>query len=322
MKRYLIYIMLIFLGGLIAYIIIGDLLSNRLKNPNENPYAYELNEYEEIDPSMIKYSEVKRIGLNIPDPKGIASYKDRLGIAYKNHLQVIDTTGVELYRKSINAQVTCISYSHEGVIYLGCQDHVELFDENGNTIQKWDTISHNAIITSIAVNDNSVFVANAGNQEVLIYNFDGEIINSFDGKSRVESEFGFIIPSPYFDVAVDPDNELWVANTGLHYVENYTKNGALRAYWGESSFTVEGFTGCCNPAHFTILSNGAFVTSEKGVVRIKVYLPSGELDCVVAAPDKFEKDSEAPDLTSDPFGRIYALDMTKKMIRVFERNII
>ncbi len=322
MKKYLVYIMLIVLGGLIGFIIIGDLLSNKLVNPGKNPYAYELDEFERVDPDMIKYSEIKRIGLNIPDPIGIASYKDRLGIAYKNHIQVIDTTGVELYRKSINRVVSCISFSPDGIIFLGCQDHLELFDENGNNIQRWDTISNQAIITSIAVNENIVYVANAGDQQILMYNYQGEILNSFDGKSRLEGKYGFIIPSPYFDVAIDPDNQLWVANTGLHYIENYTNDGSLRAYWGESSFSLEGFTGCCNPAHFIILSNGSFVTSEKGMVRIKIYLPSGELDCVVAAPDNFEKDSEPPDITADPLGRIYALDITKKMIRIFERNRI
>jgi hypothetical protein len=55
-------------------------------------------------------------------------------------------------------------------------------------------------------------------------------------------------------------------------------------------------------------------------VRIKVYLPSGELESVVATPDDFNVNSEAPDLTSDELNNIYILDITRKMIRKFERK--
>jgi hypothetical protein len=81
---------------------------------------------------------------------------------------------------------------------------------------------------------------------------------------------------------------------------------------------TEGFSGCCNPAHFTFLPDGRFVTSEKGLVRIKTYKPSGEFEGVVAAPSKFKNEGEAPDIAADSNGNIYALDFDKKMIRVFE----
>jgi hypothetical protein len=51
-----------------------------------------------------------------------------------------------------------------------------------------------------------------------------------------------------------------------------------------------------------------------------VYLPSGELESVVATPDDFNVNSEAPDLTADELNNIYILDITRKMIRKFERK--
>lgn len=81
---------------------------------------------------------------------------------------------------------------------------------------------------------------------------------------------------------------------------------------------TEGFSGCCNPAHFTFLPDGRFVTSEKGLVRVKTYKPSGEFDGVVAAPVKFNEEGKAPDIATDAAGNVYALDFDKKMIRVFE----
>ena len=124
----------------------------------------------------------------------------------------------------------------------------------------------------------------------------------------------------YFDIIVDPDNELWIVNPGLHYIENYTDEGQIRAFWGEASFDIEGFTGCCNPAHIASLPDGSFVTSEKGLLRIKVYKPSGEFECVVASPNKFDENAAPLDITTDEKGNIYALDITKNTVRIFKRK--
>ena len=76
---------------------------------------------------------------------------------------------------------------------------------------------------------------------------------------------------------------MWVVNPGMHAFENYEFDGDLRAFWENTSMKIDGFSGCCNPAHFTFLPDGSFVTSEKGLVRVKVHKPSGELLGVVAA---------------------------------------
>ena len=111
-----------------------------------------------------------------------------------------------------------------------------------------------------------------------------------------------------------------MVNPGKHSLENYTDDGNLRSFLENMSPEIEGFSGCCNPAHIDIMDDGSFVTSEKGVVRIKIHEPSGELAIVVAPPDKFKEDGEAPDVAVDEEGIIYALDYDKNMIRIFEPN--
>jgi len=106
-------------------------------------------------------------------------------------------------------------------------------------------------------------------------------------------------------------------NPGKHSFENYTDEGDLRGYWENSSTDIEGFSGCCNPAHIAFLPDGSFVTSEKLIVRIKVHKPSGEFLSVVAPPEKFKENGIAPDVAVDDDGNIYALDFDRKMIRVF-----
>lgn len=289
-----------------------------MKKSTKNPYAFDIKEFEYVDPSLIKYKETKRIKLDNAIPKVIDYHNGLLGLAFKNKLQVIDTSGREIFNKTLD-KITTALHIAQGRIYLGCLDHVEIYDLNGNQLESWDFLDSGAYITSIALIEDKLFVANAGGPEVIKYNLNGDIELRFNGTNQSSSDFGFIVPSPYFDVHIDPYNQLWIANTGLQQIQNYTEEGSLRAYWGSAGYTLEDFTGCCNPAHFTILSDGSFVTCEKGLVRIKVHKPSGELDCVVAAPKDFDADSEPADLTSDEHDNIYALDITKNMIRKFER---
>jgi hypothetical protein len=66
------------------------------------------------------------------------------------------------------------------------------------------------------------------------------------------------------------------------------------------------------------MENGSFVTSEKGLVRIKIYDQSGKLLSVVASPDLFKEEGKAPEVCAGSDGVIYALDFDKDMVRVFE----
>ena len=84
---------------------------------------------------------------------------------------------------------------------------------------------------------------------------------------------------------------------------------------------IEGFCGCCNPSHFTILNDGKFVTSEKGIARVKVYNRLGILESVVAGSDQFIEGTVGLDLAVDSENRIYVLDPVKKMVRIFEKNV-
>lgn len=320
MSKTLTYILLLVLAAVIAYVILGDLLKNNMQKTTKNPYAFDLKEFEHVDPSLIKYTESKRIKLNNDKPKAIDYHNGILILAFENHLQAIDTSGREIFNKSTQNPSTAVFISDDNTIYLGCKTLIELYDLSGNHLTVWPEIDTAAYITSIAMKDEFLYVANASEPEIIKYNKAGEITLRFDGTRQELTDFGFIIPSPYFDINLDPYNELWIANTGLQNIQNYTSEGKLRGFWGNNGYGLEDFTGCCNPAHFAILSDGSFVTCEKGLVRIKVHKPSGELDGFVAPPKAFAKDSDPLDLTTDEKDNIYALDITQQMIRKFVRK--
>jgi hypothetical protein len=183
-------------------------------------------------------------------------------------------------------------------------------------------LGEDAFLTAMAIKDTILFAADAGNRCVhKISTINGKTRGRIEGKTSMADLHGFIVPSPTFDLIINPDGELWVVNPGKHSFENYGEDGQLRTYWENSSAYIDGFTGCCNPAHLAVLSDGSFVTSEKKLVRIKIHKPSGELAAVVAPPDKFLVDGQAPDITVSPEGVIYALDLDQKMVRVFEKKL-
>ena len=102
-----------------------------------------------------------------------------------------------------------------------------------------------------------------------------------DGARLWESagEDKFIIPGAAFPLDLSADGELWAANVGRKRLERLDPaTGRFIASWEPR----EAFGGCCNPVRFAALSGGRFATMEKGVRRACVYLPSGELERVIA----------------------------------------
>ena len=92
----------------------------------------------------------------------------------------------------------------------------------------------------------------------------------------------------------------------------------MEFYWGESTPRIEGFFGCCNPAHFALLADGRFVTAEKGIPRVKIYDAAGKFVCVVAGPKQVPV--AAVDLATDRRGRILVLDPAARSVRIFEQK--
>ena len=86
--------------------------------------------------------------------------------------------------------------------------------------------------------------------------------------------------------------------------------------------SIEGFSGCCNPVHVASLPDGSFVTSEKGLLRIKIHNQIGEFVTVVAMPDQFDKDTGDVDIAVNSKGQILVLDPKRKQVRIFQEKEI
>ena len=317
MKEKGLYIFLSLLAVAIAAIMVADFNSAR----EGNPYAMDIEEFRSVDPALIQYRETRNIRLECEYPAAIAYAGGCLYIGADSFLQVITPEGRELLKASLSASPRCLFPTEEGKVFVAFRSHIEVLNASGKQMAQWDTLDKNTMITSLALKDGILFAADAGHRRIAKFSADsGAILGYIEGETGKGSFHGFIVPGPTFDLAVNNDGELWVVNPGKHGFEQYTNDGTLRTFWENTSQGIDGFTGCCNPAHMAFLPDGSFVTSEKRMVRIKVHRPSGELESVVAPPEKFEDNGKAPDIAVSPEGTIYALDLDRKMIRVFEKK--
>lgn len=318
MQKRMIYVFLGLIAVVIVVIVVADILGSRPEKRGENPFALNVDAYKGVDPELVTYKETKILKLQSNIYRGIAIDDEEIFIIADNFLQVLDPSGKELKSFNLDDSPRAITVIDDR-IFIGFKGHVSSYSREGELLLNFEPIGDSAVVTSLAVHGEKLFVADAGNRQVISYTKDGDWIGSFEGKREEDALHGFIIPSPYFDLVIN-DEELWVVNPGMHALENYSESGALRGYWDKTSITVEGFSGCCNPAHIAVLPNGHFVTSEKGIVRIKVYEQSGKMIGVVGAPVKFDEDGLAPDIAVNGSGAVFALDFDRDMIRIFEKK--
>lgn len=318
MKNKSLSLIVVLIVAAIIVVIILDYSGKRPDRLGDNPYEYNVDEYKDVDPLLIGFRETKNFPVRGYKPCALDFHDNLLWIAGEDVLQAISPAGIQELKTSIEGVPSCLEVNDQAV-FIGFGNHVEKYNHDGTLVGKWESLDTKCVLTSMGASDQFLFVADAGNRRVLRYNFEGELLGQFEGKAESSAGHGFIVPSANFDLVVNSYGELWVVNPGKHAIENYTYEGQLRGFWEHSSMDIKGFSGCCNPAEITVTAEGDFVTSEKGMVRIKVYDSSGELKTVVAPPGKFVEEGKAPEVVADQQGLIYALDFDRNVIRIFEK---
>lgn len=306
-------------------------------------FEYNLEQLAKIDPNLIIYEEsISPFNTGFSTTHALAvDGAGNIYVAGDKVIRIFDDTGKQHDEIELNSEPRCIAIENEEnnkVIFIGMKDHVEIYREE-KLSKTWQSLGDKAVLTSIAVSDEDVFVADAGNRIVIRYDKEGNIINRIGEKDESRNISGFVIPSPYFDLTIARDGLLRIVNPGIQKIETYTFAGDLEFSWGEYSNKIEGFCGCCNPVNIAILfsddSSGDedyFITSEKGLTRIKVYNNDGEFVGVVAGPEKLIEGGKVEvcdspeechlggfDVAVDSTGRVIVLDTIKNIVRVFSK---
>ncbi len=286
-------------------------------------YDNQLEELSRIDDALILYHETSPLV-----PGGLdelsAITMDAAGRIYAGGgttVVVMDAQGGIIRQIRVEGKVSCLAVDTDERLYVGLGHSVHRFEANGDPAGLFCELSPDAIITSLAVADGGVFVADANGRTVHRFSRDGSPASVIDGKTGLTDGPGFVIPSPYFDIAPGQGGTLWIVNPGLHRLEEYNFNGERIAVWPQRpGMGVEDFCGCCNPAHIARLRDGSIITSEKGLARIKVYTSRGRFTGVVATPEQFDRHELGRDLAVDSNDRILVADPARCQVRVFERK--
>ena len=267
---------------------------------------------------------------------------DRIWVGSDRAAVGLDLDGRVQARMALPAGVRAMSADPErGCYYVALTDRVAVVKAGGEKGAEWISPGARTLLTALAGDDRFIYAADAGQR--VVWQFDkttGELLIRLGLRDPAHDIPGFIIPSPYFSLAMAPDGLLRVVNPGRHSIEAYTADGQLEQRWGKASWDVDGFVGCCNPSYLAILGDGRFVTSEKGLRRIKVYDAQGQFEALVATPAQLASGPVDPESENEPCpilvdsrpdveggtedgcrrdDRIWALIPETGLIRVFKR---
>ncbi len=298
---------------------------------NANPFPYDTGRLSKTDPKLVAYEETARFKCPRGEAHRIAcGADDQLLIAAGNYISILSRDGALQSEIALGGPAQCVAVAKDGTIYAGARNQVEVFDAKGQRKASWEVIEKRPWITGLAVAEKDVFAADSGNRVVWRYDRDGKVAGRIGAKDKERNIPGFVVPSPYLDVALHRDGLIRVNNPGSHLVEAYTFDGDRELAWGRYSAAIDGFCGCCNPIALDVLPDGRIVTCEKGVPRVKVYANDGAFECVVAGAESFPENVKANeggdplrgalDATVNSRGRVCILDPVSGTVRVMARK--
>jgi hypothetical protein len=217
-----------------------------------------------------------------------------------------------IWKVKTPAPVTSLANSGDS-IFASTASQILVIDKVGKVLSDWGPFEDSSLITSVTANKKHVAFADAGSRVVFVLDKGGEV-----KKMIGQGDKQFVIPSPYFEVVLDQENNLFTANPGKHRIETRNIDGEVLSYFGQPGTGANYFCGCCAPPHFVVVPGG-FITAEKGINRIKILDKKGEFVEYVNSHNNFIK-SVPLDLASIDGKTIYAAYPAESKLYVFNRK--
>ena len=278
----------------------------------------DLDQYGHVDPALLNYTEIPHIADGLEGASSMSLSPDGtlyLGVGKKVLRLTEENRGTVA---EAQGRVTAVAATGDGTVWAATGPVLARYDSGGRQKSESVHLGERAYITSIALKEDRVFAADAGQRTVWSFSVEGRLLGRIDGRLEGPGDPGFVVPSPWFHAAVGL-GELWITNPGRQRVECYV-NGLRTKVWGLAGMSVERFCGCCNPTHLALLPGGGFVTSEKGIPRVKVYNQDGKLLSVVAGAEAFDEGTTGLAVAVASDGRILVLDPVRGQVRAFTRR--
>lgn len=296
-----------------------------------NRFAYDVSEFEKTDPALLRFRPGPQWETGFQRVKRLGRAADGgIWVAGDRSVKLFDFAGALKKQIDLDRPPHCLHVSNDQV-YIGFANHLEIYDLDGKRVVRTPRLGENTFLTAVAVHQQKVFLADAGEREVIVWDGDsGKRLTRFGKKDSATNNPGFNVPSPYFDLAIASDDRLRIVNPGRLRVETYSLEGEFISAWGEPGMRIDRFCGCCNPVFFALTKTGNFITSEKGIARINLYSADGNFQGAVAGPELLlpanrsqkepgaEGRNQAFDVTADERGRVFVLDPHDRTVRIFE----
>ncbi len=250
--------------------------------------------------------------------------QDRIYVGGDRGIAIFSPDGRKLAEIALKGEPRCLTvggpqHVKPGQLYVGMEEHVEVFDLKGEHVGAWSPPANETYFTSITTTDSEVWVADRGNRLVWRYDLSGKLLAPVGKSTGAKDEAEFAVTDRYFDLVAAHDDLVYVVNPRLLRVEGYdARHGDRETAWGKGSPAVADFFGCCNPARLAVLPDGDFATAEKGIPRVKVYSHQGKFKTVVVGPPQLT-DTPAG-VAGDRRGRVLVLDARAAKVRVFEKK--
>lgn len=296
-------------------------------------FAYDVSEFETTDPELLRFEPVNEFPTGMARPKRLATWPGRgVVVAGDRSLKFFDEAGTARAAWPLEETPHCLHLISPEELLVGYADRFATYNSSGQVQRQSPSLGRKTYLTSLAALGDRVFAADAGNREVIIADRQiGEVLQRFGKKDAALGNPGFNVPSPYFALALAPDQRLRVVNPGLLRVETYTLDGRFVSAWGEPGMRIDRFCGCCNPVYFALTNGGDFVTSEKGLGRINLYTKEGVFKGAVAGPETLVTDKKLAkkackdctvgagfDIAVADNGDVLVLDPYRKFVRRFQ----
>jgi len=290
-------------------------------------YDKEFLKLKKFDLSLLKWAEsLPAMTVAMDLPTALAVLDDgNICVGGDKAILILSPDGREIRRLDLSLAPQALAASDK-TIYAASLNTIAVLTSDGRELGRWEPLNDEAHLTSLAVSDEHVYAADAGNRVVLRYDRKTGKRTYKNGRSDSGAFLsGFNAPSPHMDVALSGAGDLLTVDPGRHCVQIRDVYGDILTSWGAHGSEITKFYGCCNPAAIALLADGSVVTYEKVLQRVKVYTPQGRFSSVVVGPNEFSdhpRDTHVvPDIAVDRRGHVLVLDPVRKAVRIFKRKV-
>ena len=170
-KRSLTIVILVIVVGILAVIIV-DFLGNRPDQRGENPYALEVDQYKEVDEALISHKEIRNFSLGLLISTDMSLHENKLFISGNSSLVILPLDGTQASMHEILPGATCLEVDDEHV-FIGFSTYVAKYSHEGELLQQWSDLGERTVLTNLAIKEDNIYAADAGNRRIVIYNREG-----------------------------------------------------------------------------------------------------------------------------------------------------